>query len=92
MHAVGWLLLGSIPGVLIGSHYSVRIPEARLRLALADVLALSGLKLVSVPNVYLVVALGAVGGRRCSPSSSASGAVWRARRDEALARPAKPRH
>ena len=28
MHAVGWLLIGSIPGVLIGSHYSVRIPEA----------------------------------------------------------------
>ena len=27
-HAVGWLLIGSIPGVLIGSHYSVRIPEA----------------------------------------------------------------
>ena len=28
MHAVGWLLIGSIPGVLIGSHYSVRLPEA----------------------------------------------------------------
>ena len=26
LHAVGWLLIGSIPGVLIGSHYSVRIP------------------------------------------------------------------
>src|SRR4029453_7410975 len=58
MHAVGWLLIGSIPGVLIGSHYSVRIPEAWLRLALADVLAISGLKLVQVPNVYLAVAIG----------------------------------
>ena len=57
-HAVGWLLIGSIPGVLIGSHYSVRIPEAWLRLALADVLAISGLKLVQVPNVYLAVAIG----------------------------------
>src|SRR5690242_3312142 len=58
MHAVGWLLIGSIPGVLIGSHYSVRIPEAWLRLALADVLAISGLKLVQVPNVYLAIAIG----------------------------------
>jgi uncharacterized membrane protein YfcA len=58
MHAVGWLLIGSIPGVLIGSHYSVRLPEAVLRLTLANVLALSGLKLVNVPNVYLAVALG----------------------------------
>ena len=55
---VGWLLIGSIPGVLIGSHYSVRIPEAWLRLALADVLAISGLKLVQVPNIYLAVAIG----------------------------------
>jgi uncharacterized membrane protein YfcA len=59
MHAVGWLLIGSIPGVLIGSHYSVRIPEAWLRLALADVLAISGLKLVQVPNLYLAIAIGA---------------------------------
>jgi uncharacterized protein len=58
MHAVGWLLIGSIPGVLIGSHYSVRIPEAWLRLALADVLAISGLKLVQVPNLYLAIAIG----------------------------------
>jgi hypothetical protein len=36
----------------------VRIPEAWLRLALADVLAISGLKLVQVPNVYLAVAIG----------------------------------
>jgi uncharacterized membrane protein YfcA len=57
MHAVGWLLIGSIPGVLIGSHYSVRLPEATLRFALANVLAVSGLKLVNVPNVYLIVAL-----------------------------------
>ena len=58
MHAVGWLLIGSIPGVLIGSHYSVRLPEGVLRLTLANVLAIIGLKLVSVPNVYLVIALG----------------------------------
>ncbi len=55
---VGWLLIGSIPGILIGSHYSIRIPEAWLRLALADVLAISGLKLVQVPNVFLAIAIG----------------------------------
>ncbi len=58
LHAVGWLLIGSIPGVLVGSHYSVKLPEEVLRLTLANVLALSGLKLVNVPNVYLAVALG----------------------------------
>jgi uncharacterized protein len=57
MHAVGWLLIGSIPGVLIGSHYSVRLPDAFLRFLLANVLALSGLKLINVPNVFLAVAL-----------------------------------
>ena len=55
---VAWLLIGSIPGILIGSHFSVRIPEAWLRLALADVLAISGLKLVQVPNVFLAIAIG----------------------------------
>ena len=57
-HVVGWLLIGSIPGVLIGSHWSVRVPEHVLRFTLANVLALSGLKLVKVPNVWLAVALG----------------------------------
>jgi uncharacterized membrane protein YfcA len=59
MHAVGWLLIGSVPGVLIGSHWSVRIPEGILRLTLANVLAISGLKLVNVPNLWLLVAIGA---------------------------------
>jgi uncharacterized membrane protein YfcA len=54
MSAVGWLLIGSIPGVLIGSHYSVRLPEAVLRLTLANVLALSGLKLVDVSDEVLL--------------------------------------
>jgi uncharacterized membrane protein YfcA len=57
MGAVGWLLIGSIPGVLIGSHYSVRLPEAVLRVTLANALALSGLKLVNVPNELLLAGL-----------------------------------
>jgi uncharacterized membrane protein YfcA len=60
MSVVGWLLIGSIPGVLIGSHYSVRLPESMLRLTLACVLALSGLKLVNVPTAYLAAGLGVV--------------------------------
>ncbi len=58
LHVVGWLLIGSVPGILIGSHYAVRLPEEVLRLTLANVLALSGLKLLQLPNLYLVVALG----------------------------------
>jgi uncharacterized membrane protein YfcA len=56
-----WLLLGSIPGVLIGGRVSVRIPEDRLRLVLAAVLGLAGLKLLDVPGagVIVVVALSA---------------------------------
>ncbi|MGI8606368.1 MAG: sulfite exporter TauE/SafE family protein, partial [Gaiellaceae bacterium] len=53
--AMGWLLLGSIPGVLIGSQVSVGLPEKTLRLALAAALALSGLKLLDVPHSSLIV-------------------------------------
>lgn len=46
LHATGWLLIGSIPGVLVGSHFTVRLPERSLRIALAVTLTLSGLKLI----------------------------------------------
>ena len=49
LHAMAWLLVGSIPGVLIGSHLSIRVPERALRIAFAFVLVLSGIKLVEVP-------------------------------------------
>ena len=59
--AIAWLLVGSIPGVLIGSQVSVGLPETVLRFALATALALSGLKLLEVPyaNGIVVVTLGA---------------------------------
>lgn len=38
---MGTLLIGSIPGVWIGSHLSVKVPEATLRTALGSVLVLS---------------------------------------------------
>jgi uncharacterized protein len=59
--AMAWLLLGSIPGVLLGSQISVGLPERVLRFALAAVLALSGLKLLDVPyaNELVLVSMGA---------------------------------
>jgi len=60
MSAVGWLLLGSIPGVLLGGRLSLQVPERPLRLTLALVLGLSGLKLIDVPgsSIAIVVLLG----------------------------------
>ena len=57
-HAMLWLLTGSIPGVLIGSHLSVRVPDRSLRIGFGVVLVLSGLKLVNVPQANVVVAVG----------------------------------
>ena len=42
---VGSLLIGAVPGILIGSRLSFRLPETVLRPTLATVLLLSGLKL-----------------------------------------------
>jgi uncharacterized membrane protein YfcA len=58
MGAVGWLLIGSIPGILIGSQLSVGIPERILRTSLATVLALSGVKLLDVPHSSTIVVVG----------------------------------
>jgi hypothetical protein len=59
-----WLLLGSIPGVLIGGRLTLSIPEQRLRLLLAAVLGLAGIKLLDVPFagtiVVVVLSVGAV--------------------------------
>jgi hypothetical protein len=52
--ATGWLLLGSIPGVLLGSQMTVRLPDRLLRVALAIVLMLSGVKLLDAPDVILL--------------------------------------
>jgi uncharacterized membrane protein YfcA len=53
--AMAWLLLGSIPGILIGSQVTVRLPERSLRVALATVLAASGVRLLEVPSYDLLV-------------------------------------
>ena len=52
-----WLLLGSIPGVLMGGRLTVSIPEQNLRLLLAAVLALAGIKLLDVPGAGTIVVI-----------------------------------
>ncbi len=44
---LGTLLIGSLPGIWIGSHLSARIPDKILRPVLASVLLLIGLKFVT---------------------------------------------
>ena len=53
-----WLLLGSIPGVLIGGRLTLSIPEQRLRLLLAGILGLAGIKLLDVPFAGTIVVVG----------------------------------
>ena len=55
-HAIAWLLVGSIPGVLIGSSLSIRVPERPLRISFGIVLLISGIKLVNMPAANDVVA------------------------------------
>jgi uncharacterized protein len=59
---LGWLLLGSIPGVLVGGRLTLSIPETALRFALAGVLGLAGLKLLDVPGAGVIVVVGLAAG------------------------------
>jgi uncharacterized protein len=49
-HATAWLLTGSIPGVLISSRFTVKLPDVILRVSLGTILMLSGLKLLNTPE------------------------------------------
>jgi len=55
----GAVLIGSIPGVLIGARISSRAPVTLVRTALVIVLLASALKLLDVPTVTVVIVLGA---------------------------------
>jgi uncharacterized membrane protein YfcA len=61
LHAVLWLLVGSIPGVLLTSGLTVRLPDRLLRAALAVTLLASGVKLLGLPhgNEVALAVLGA---------------------------------
>ncbi len=45
-HLLGWLLIGSIPGIIAGSLLTGRINERWVRFALSAMLAISGVKLL----------------------------------------------
>jgi uncharacterized membrane protein YfcA len=65
LHAVAWLLLGSIPGVLLSSGFTVRMPDQLLRMSLGVVLLASGVRLVGLPHAnesaLTVLVIGALG-------------------------------
>jgi len=60
LHATAWMLTGSIPGVLISSRFTVRLPDVVLRFALGTILVLSGLKLLNVPQAKWILLGGLV--------------------------------
>lgn len=57
---MGTLLIGSIPGVYLGSHFSVKVPETSLRTALGAVLIASAAATLTkagveyVPNILII--------------------------------------
>jgi uncharacterized membrane protein YfcA len=60
VRTMAWLLTGSIPGVLLSSQFTLRIPDNVLRLGLAAVLMLSGIKLIVFAGAEYVIAAGAI--------------------------------
>jgi len=60
LRTMAWLLTGSIPGVLISSQFTLKVPDRVLRLGLASVLMLSGVKLIDFAGVDYVIAAGAI--------------------------------
>jgi len=58
LHATAWLLTGSIPGILLSSRFTVRLPDAVLRVALGTILVLSGVKLLEAPGATWILAAG----------------------------------
>jgi uncharacterized membrane protein YfcA len=55
VRAMAWLLLGSIPGVLLASKLTVRVPDGALRIGLGSVLSASGVRLLELPGYQIVV-------------------------------------
>jgi uncharacterized membrane protein YfcA len=58
--ATAWLLVGSVPGVLIGGRFTVRLPDRALRIALAATLTLAGVRLVNPPGADAILVAGGV--------------------------------
>jgi predicted ABC-type sugar transport system permease subunit len=60
LHATAWLLTGSIPGVLISSRFTLRLPDVVLRLSLGTILVLSGIKLLNAPGSSWILLAGLI--------------------------------
>jgi len=60
MSTVGWLLIGSIPGVLFASGFTLRVPDRALRVTLATVLIMSGVALAKPPAETALLVIGGV--------------------------------
>jgi uncharacterized membrane protein YfcA len=75
--ATGWLLIGSVPGVLLGSQVTVKLPDRSLRAALALTLGLAGLKLLDPPGANAVIVAVAAG---AALLALAGGLRWALRR------------
>jgi uncharacterized membrane protein YfcA len=60
LHATAWLLIGSVPGILISSRYTVKVPDMTIRGGLGGILIISGLKLLNVPEANWILGGGLV--------------------------------
>ena len=60
LHATAWLLLGSVPGILISSRYTVKVPDMTIRGGLGGILIISGIKLCNVPEANWILGGGLV--------------------------------
>jgi uncharacterized membrane protein YfcA len=58
LHATAWLLLGSVPGILISSRYTVKVPDLTIRGGLGGILIISGIKLLDVPGANWILGAG----------------------------------
>ncbi|HJQ49320.1 MAG TPA: sulfite exporter TauE/SafE family protein [Gaiellaceae bacterium] len=52
LHATAWLLLGSVPGILISARYTLKVPDLTIRGGLGGILVISGLKLLLTNWTY----------------------------------------
>jgi uncharacterized protein len=60
LHATAWLLLGSVPGILISSRYTVKVPDMTIRGGLGGILILSGVKLLNTPGANWILGGGLI--------------------------------
>lgn len=85
IRAVGWLLVGSVPGVLIGSQMSVRLPDRALRLVMAATLLATGLKVIDISHDPILIAIAVGVGGFVIAIAFAAKSARRNRRDARIA-------